>query len=281
MRHKRFYFFAYFCFCFSFMHAQLLYKIPGTYKNLSAQGMAVNKTKAYILNDTGICRVYELSTGELVNEFKLGSYSANNHANNASFGSEQYDGNDIPLMYVSECRSPFRCFVENIEESKSTLVQTIRVKREGIDAVAQDWVVDAKNNIIYTISGYSVDPHTKKNIGVHRINKYRLPKIEEGIEIVLTEKDMLDSFDIPFDNMMQGASIKGKYLYMPTGLHKSGGNKGSAKRSLFVINLKTKKISKIIDLANIIDNEPEDCDFYKKKLILFCGQSGGLYVVKK
>ena len=114
---------------------------------------------------------------------------------------------------------------------------------------------------------------------LHRINYYRLPRLREGKHVVLSDKDVLDSFDIFFPNMLQGGTIKGDYLYLPTGLCDTSEVRADKERSLIIVNLKTHKIEQKIDLTNLTKDEPEDCGFYKNKLLLFCGQSGGLYEI--
>ena len=128
--------------------------------------------------------------------------------------------------------------------------------------------------MLYTIRKRKSD--INHGYSLHRINKYRIPKLREGKNVILTDKDVLDSFDIEFPNMLQGGTIKGNYLYLPTGQQESVSNKKVKERVLIVVNLKTHKIERKIDLRGVTKKEPEDCDFYKGKLILYCGQSGGL-----
>lgn len=51
----------------------------------------------------------------------------------------------------------------------------------------------------------------------------------------------------------------------------------NANRILQVIDLEKKVICNQIDLTYITTNEPEDVDFYDNKLLLYCGQQGGIY----
>lgn len=260
-------------------HAQLIYPVVGTFKGKSAQGMAIWGDNAYLFNDGGGCRVFNLKTKKVTREFLLNSANKNNHANSASFGKEIVKGNSIPLIYISECKSPYRCFVENITDSTSQLVQTIIIKREGTDSIAKDWVVDIKRKRIYGISNLEVVDKTTGNRR-YCITAYRLPKIEEGKEIVLTDKDVRDSFNVFFPNVLQGATIYKKYLYMPVGFQKGLEKRLDSKRAVIVINLKKHKIEKNIDLTDITEKEPEDMDFYQGKALLYTGQDGGLYEIK-
>lgn len=247
-------------------------------KNVSSkkteQGMAIYNNMAFLFYDTGICKVFDLKKNKYVREFSLGSKSVNNHANCACFGKVIFLNSEFPLLYISECRPPQRCFVECLTDTGAVLVQTIIIKRKGVNAKSYDWLVDNKREMIYTIGKRK--SRGKSGSSLHRINKYRLPKLSEGKYIKFTDKDVLDSFDIEFPNMLQGGTIKGDYLYLPTGQQESVSNKKTKERVLIVVNLKTHKIERKIDLGGITKKEPEDCDFYKGNLILYCGQSGGL-----
>ena len=257
--------------------AQLVYPVAGTYKGKSAQGMAISRDRAFLFNDGGLCRSFNLKNGQVISDFYIGSASSNNHVNSASFGCEHVNGNIYPVIYVSECRSPYRCFVENITDSTSQIVQTLIIKREGTDSIAKDWVVDFKRKRIYGINNLEIVDQMTGNRR-YNITAYRLPKICEG-NVALTDKDVMDSFDVFFPNVLQGASIYKNRLYMPVGFQKELENRLDAKRAVIVINLKKHKIEKTIDLTNITDKEPEDMDFYQGRALLYTGQEGGLYEV--
>ena len=275
---KEFFFFLHFYFLIlQCSYAQRFPSVIGEYKNQGAQGMAIYGTTAYILYNTGYCRMYNLRKKEPLAAFKLASANNNNHSNCASFGMEKIEGK--PLIYVSECKKPFRCFVEYVKDSSSVLIQIIQLKRKGVDSVAHDWVVDRKTKSLYTVARRSYKSNDTTYTCAHRINRYRLPSIEEGDKIYLTDRDMIDSYDVLFPNVLQGATIKGKYMYLPTGLNKGHEKRKDHQRALFVVNLKTHLIERKIDLTNITDKEPEDCDFYKGKLLLLCGQSNELYEI--
>ena len=254
------------------------HKIAGTYKGQAAQGMAIYGDNAYILNNTGYCRVYNLNSQKVIQEFPLASKNPKNHANCATFGVEHFGNNPIPVLYISESNSPFRCFVENIENGKSELVQTIQVIENGKPKATHDWMVDTENGFLYTFTRLG----TKNEEGNvrHSIIKYRLPKLSEGKDVKLTKEDVIDQFEVAFLSMGQGGTIKGKYLYLPVGLSKSyDGKRDDAERSIVIVNLKKKKIKKIVNLSHVLSDEPEDISFNGSELLLFCGQKGGLWSV--
>lgn len=258
--------------------AQPKYNVKGQFKKQSAQGFAVYKSTAILLNHSGLCRVYDLKKKRVIGNYILGSKGKNNHANCASLGIEKHDGNKRPVLYVSECSVPGRCFVESWTDTSSVLLQTISLKKGG-EKVVRNWIVDKKKKGLYAIDRREAKSNGDEWTCIHSITRYRLPKLSEGKSVVLSEKDVLDSFDILFPNMLQGGIIKGDYLYLPTGLCDTSEVRADKERSLIIVNLKSHKIEQKIDLTNLTKDEPEDCDFYKNKLLLFCGQSGGLYEI--
>ena len=260
------------------LSGQKMYAVAGFYQNQPAQGMAIYGNKAYILNNTGLCRIYDLKRKIIVDSFVLASASKTNHANCASFGVESFSGNHLPLLYVSECTKPHRCFVESISNSKSTLVQTIELQTSGDNKIVHDWIVDKKNKSLYSVGIVEINESTGNRR--HRINKYNLPKLSDGKVISLKDSDIIKSFDVNFHNILQGGIINKNKLYLPVGLHEND-KKSGRERAIIVVNLKKRKIQRTIDISKLSNNEPEDCDLYKNKFILYYGQSGGLIIIKK
>lgn len=258
--------------------AQPKYEVEGLYKNKAAQGFAIYGTNAYLFSETGICRVLNLKSGKVNKIFNLESSDRRNHCNAVSFGREKIKGGKVPVMYISECNSPYRCFVESVTESNSVLVQTISIDRKGEGGIVHDWVVDRKHNALYAVASLR---HAGETIFMrHQITRYRLPRLSEGKKVVLSDTDAMDSFEVLFPNLLQGATIKGNYLYLPTGRNsKTKSDPDVARREVIVVNLKCHVIERKINLMGITDLEPEDCDFYKGRLLLYCGQGGGLFDV--
>lgn len=259
--------------------AQLKYPIVGTYKGKSAQGMAIWEDSAFLFNDGGHCRVLNLKTGEIIREIDLASAGKNTHVNSACFGSECPRGGNIPAIYISEYKSPSRCFVEHIGNNCCVLLQTIKIVEKGKDVFVQSWIVDNKNKFIYAIAR-ETPLKGEKNSDKVKISKYRLPQLYEGTDIVFTEKDCIDTFVVNFASGTQGGIIKGRYMYLTTGLQESARGQFNAERAIQVIDLKKKELTRRIDLSLVTTNEPEDMDFYKGMALLYCGQEGGLYKVR-
>lgn len=260
--------------------AQLRYPIVGTYKKKSAQGMAIYGDNAYLTNEGGLCRILDLKKGKVVREFQFESRSKDNHINSASFGKTFYNGSLEPLIYLSECMVNGRCFVERITADSSELVQTIQATKKGKIERMTDWVVDNEQNCLYAITrNRKLVLDSVGNIRSY-ITKYRLPSLNEGKEVSLTEKDVLDRFEVLFPNILQGCKIRGRYLYLVTGLQQTYGHQKDAQRAILVIDLKKKKLIKKVDLTYVTTNEPEDIDFYNGQCLLYCGQEGGIYRIK-
>lgn len=259
--------------------SQLKYAVVGDYKSQTAQGMAIWNDMAYLLNNSGICRIFNLKTETITSSFLLDSFGKDNHANSASFGCEVVSGNSIPVIYVTECHRRNRCFVENIVAGKSYLIQTISATKDGKEIPIYLWTIDNKRKILYGITRDDSNQLDSLGNKVNTIIQYRLPLLDDGKEVVLSENNIVDTFSVVFPNILQGGKVKGNYMYISLGLEESSRHRKDSKRAIVIINLKKKKIKKFIDLTKITVNEPEDIDFYKDYILLWCGQQGGLYKV--
>ena len=262
--------------------AQLKYPIVGTYQKKSAQGMAIHDNIAYLMSDGGGCRIFDLKTGKMVRYITMDSAEKDNHINNACFGKKQKGCGLMPPIYITECFGKGRCFVELIDKEggNSKLLQTIEANENEKNMRVTVWVVDDNNDCLYAITrNGKLLLDSVGNVNNHII-KYRLPNLEEGKNVILSEKDIIDSFDVIFANILQGCKIKGNYMYLVTGLQQSLSQRVDAKRAIQVIDLKKKKLVKAIDLTYVTTNEPEDIDFYEGRCLLYCGQEGGIYEIK-
>ena len=102
----------------------------------SAQGMGIWGDRLFMLYDTGWCSVHDLQTRspKALDVFKLGSFNDGtptkdylNHSNDCVFSKIHYQGNPIPLLYVTigtgtgmdEDGYFYRCAVENIKVAQS------------------------------------------------------------------------------------------------------------------------------------------------------------------
>lgn len=276
---KRFIFLGFALWAVIVLKAQLRYPVVGHYKQCSAQGMAIWNDQAFLMSDGGRCRVYDLKSAKVTNEFMLASAYKDNHVNNACFGREIPEEGNAPALYITECKKQYRCFVEQISADSSRLIQTIQAKEKDKVLPILIWVTDSGNGFLYAVTRTRQKLDSIGSVP-NTIRKYRLPELNEGKNILLTEKDVLDKFVIPFPNILQGAKIRGHYLYIVTGLQETSNSRQDSKRAIKVIDLKTKTMKESIDLTCVTMNEPEDMDFTGGKALLYCGQNGGLYEVK-
>ena len=260
--------------------AQLLYPIVGTYKSKAAQDMAIYADEAYLMSVGGHARVLNLKTGKIVRELDLACSDKNTHINCVCFGTDSPNNAGVPLLYVSETDKPHRCFVENIGGEKPILVQTIEAIENGKTYSNHGWLVDREQGVLYGLKCFWHKLVDEKGNIRTVVTKYRLPQLNEGESIVMSEKDIIDRFDVLFTSSMQGATIyKGK-MYIATGLWESDKNTNETRRIVVVVDLKKRKKVKEIDINQLTTNEPEGIDFYHKKCLLFCGGTGGIYIVK-
>ena len=252
--------------------AVCVYDFPGAHEGQAAQGMAIHGEDAFLLNNGGRCRIYNLKTKKRLAEFDLACAAATTHANSASFGAGQPPGAYFPALYVSECISIAgnrRCFVESITTKGPRLIQTLEVKTGGLEERSNNWMVDARNKVIYSIASFHRDSEV-----FAQITKWPLPPLGKK-KIIFQKSDILDQFIVPFPNpSIQDSCIRGDYLYHAFG---SRAGPGETSREIHVINLKTKKTEKIIDINDSCPLEPEGLAFHGDVLLLFCNGTGGLW----
>ncbi|MDF9832154.1 hypothetical protein M2103_000362 [Ereboglobus sp. PH5-5] len=255
--------------------AVLEYNFPGRYERQAAQGMAIYGEIALLFNNGGHCRIYNLKTKKKLTEFDLACAAETTHANSASFGIEQPKGAFFPALYVSECfgEGNRRCFVESISPKGPRIIQTLEIKTGGIEERSNNWMTDPANKVIYSIATFRKD--SKKHV---MITKWPLPPLGKK-KIIFRKSDMLDQFAVPIgESGVQDTCIRGDYLYHAFGFRADGeGSQESKNREILVINLKTKKIEKIIDINDSCPLEPEGLDFYGDVLYLYCNGDGGLW----
>jgi hypothetical protein len=251
------------------------YDFPGRYENQAAQGMAIHGDVALLFNNGGRCRIYDLKTKKKLTEFDLACAAETTHANSVSFGVEQPKDAYFPALYVSECFGDGhrRCFVESISPKGTRTIQTLEIKTGGVEERSNNWAVDRANKVIYSIVTFRKDSELQA-----KITKWPLPPLGKK-KVVFQKSDMLDQFTVPFPNVyVQDTCIRGDYLYHAFG-HRADadGSKEQKSREIHVINLKTKKTEKIMDINDSCPLELEGLDFYGGALFLYCNGRGGLW----
>ena len=220
--------------------------------------------------DNPACIVYDLITGEKIQEMDVphGYYS---HNNSAVFGSEKYDKNDeFPLLYLSTLQRVTGQPTLDVFRITGTrgnyqceLVQTITIESSYREPTC---FIDKQENMLYVawITGE-----------VDTFEKYSLPKLSDGNNIVIPVSSKLDTFTIsnryPYGTTIgepeQGGEIYRGKLYYAMGFKSCAW--------LIVIDLQKKEIVSSIDFTGIgLDYEPEGAFVWNGYLCVPFNESG-------
>ena len=277
-------------------------------KMRSAQGMAIWENRAFIMYDSGFCGVYDLEkkNPEPLDLFPLGSQNDGeptkdyrNHANSCMFGHTGWQGNPIPMLYVTigsgigqdEDGFFYRCAVENItcqkdldgtERFLAETLQIITFKPQGIEQtpyVEPCWgcpgfLVDTKGGFLYILSAKY---RTKRGCvpeGEHNryvITKFPLPDVSSGKMVRLTPMDILDQFYVESDiQFTQGGTLRDNKIYYTFGIPK---NDYPVHVCIFDLEKRDMAADNTDMDADFCFEEIECCGFYKDKLL--CNTNGG------
>ena len=249
------------------------FPVETNYQKKWGEGMAIHGQYIFLLTNTGLCRIYDMREDLFVGSVALASAHAKNHANNACFGVEYpKDNNKFPALYISECEAPYRCYVENITEYESRLIQIIQFQIDNKHQAVHDWIVDIVTNNIYAVT--QLYPFNKeRNRFATQIVKFNLPSINIP-QVILSDVDIEDSFEVFFPHILQGGVIHNHTLYLPSGASADSQVQYGKEKAIVIIDLKEKKIKRIIDVQDILNNEPEGGAFWGKSLIISCAPKG-------
>lgn len=231
----------------------------------------------------GTFKVQDLETNSVIGTFDLDQKGIiNPHCNSACFGNEFYDvSDDFPLLYINAYNTvglPLgTCYVHRIQKDgndvfTTTLVQTITIgfTDNNIWADSSDirpygnFAVDVDHNYLYAFT-------MRTGLNVTRFFKFNLPKLSDGETVTLQQTDILEYFDTPYENYIQGCQYYQNKIFSACGINTIVPNSSSIR----VIDLVSKG-----EIANInttsICNEPETIAVYNHKLLF--GESDLLYV---
>ena len=221
------------------------FPVETNYQKKWGEGMAIHGQYIFLLTNTGLCRIYDMREDLFVGSVALASAHAKNHANNACFGVEYpKDNNKFPALYISECEAPYRCYVENITEYESRLIQIIQFQIDNKPQAVHDWIVDIVTNNIYAVT--QLYPFNKERNGfATQIVKFNLPSINIS-QVILSDVDIEDSFEVFFPHILQGGVIHNHTLYLPSGASADSQVQYGKEKAIVIIDLKEKKIKRII-----------------------------------
>ncbi len=246
-------------------------------------------------NARGLCEVYDLApllcrelneeSLEPIASFKLDkSDMLVPHSNAVVFGAEYFDdGDEFPLLYSNIYNNYAKadnsevgvCCVYRLTRAgdgfKTTLVQVIEVgftdnkglwrSEEGVDDVRPygNFVIGRESNRYYAFVMRNGDKST-------RYFAFDLPRVTDGCmdealgvkRVVLGTDDILDYFDAPYHNYIQGASLSGCKVYSVEGFH------GGIHPALRIIDIKEKKEDLFFDFFEAgFTEEAEFIDFHR------------------
>lgn len=240
------------------------------------QGMEIWKNFVFSCEDGGKVNIYKFGKayGKVIASFNLESAQPDNHCNNAEFGVEKKKGASFPLLYISVGKpgSPidWTCFVESVSRKgrswSSELVQTITLdgckgwKEAGYTEIfgAPSWLVDCERGFLWVFSAIKrttpkVTRHNWENLYV--ATRFRIPKLSEGPEVVLTVDDIISQVTFPYDvGFTQAGCIRDGKIYYCFGVGKDPVRPASIR----VYDTDTGKISARYDMLSQILQEPED-----------------------
>lgn len=248
----------------------------------SSQGMTIFNDKIFVLSAGGHCDIYDFEYRQYESSFDLASSSKTNHCNCANWGVETPSDTRFPLLYVTNGQpgSPteWHCKVEKILFDgitfSSECVQTIILDPSQFNAYnyllpwgCPQWLVDRERGYLWVWSAIiRTLPSTTGDYGnnIYHATKFRIPKLSEGKEVILTADDVLDQIPFEFDaySTQGGCMFDGKIVY----LYGFGNNSSPSKIRIYDTDSKT--ILKKYDLMGVLDVELEDVAVYNNKLYI-------------
>lgn len=245
-------------------------------KTGAQQGLDIWGKYVFALEDGGNVNVYDFNTAspEPLASFALACSRPDNHANNASFGTEMKKGASFPLLYVTNGKVgsdiEWTCFVESISRKgrrfSSETAQTIVLDGTGWEDRgyvkifgAPAWMVDRERNELWV---FSARKRTVRKVTANAYEnqyvatKFRVPALSEGKEIRLGADDIEDQVVFPFETWFtQAGCVHDGKIYYCFGLGQQDPSRPSRIR---VYDTDTRTISARYELQEQIPNELED-----------------------
>ena len=241
-----------------------------TYKgiNRSAQGMAINGNVMFRLYNTGVCQTFDISDIDNpipLHVFELGSFWHKNHCNSAQFIKKSLFEQAPSLLYVSGLFG--KCFVEEVTDSTSKLVQTITLNKLTIfNDFNHVNIICGDDNYLWFMGGSTTTLH---------FGKLRKPDITEK-DVILTEEDVLDFWSesdyIYSESVWQGGKVYNGLLYFVFGSNSSHSH-------IAIYDTATHLKVEDIELDSYVKEEPEDCDIVDGNIILTINGGKGYYII--
>lgn len=280
-------------------------------KTQGGQDGAIYGDLMFRFNAKGLCQVYDLkhlenTANAPIELMPLTEFTLDRadeivpHSNAVVFGTEYYsEGDEFPLLYSNIYNNYAKadnklvgvCCVYRLQREgnsfKTTLVQLIKISfadDKGLWCSEDDitdvrpygnFVVDNKNSKYYAFVMRDGDRTT-------RYFSFNLPKLSDGINdekygvknVVLTEEDIIDYFDTPYHNYIQGAVMNGDKIYSVEGFHER------IHPAFRVIDTVSKKQELFFDFFDGgFPHEAEFIDFYGSRC-LYSDAKGNIFEIE-
>ena len=277
---------------------------------IKGQDGVVWKNEIFRFDHLGNCNVYnlnELVSGEITNLNPTATFTLDKaelimpHSNATFWGAHYYAKSDeFPLLYTNVYNSPANfndnimgaCCVYRLERNGNgfitTLVQIIQI---GFTEDCNLWKASPEKHGVRPYGNFVIDREQgfyhafvmrNEELGTRHF-KFKIPPITKGYmdpnynvkRVILTKEDILEQFDCPFQNYVQGATIYNGKLYSTEGFSDS-----VIRPAIRVINLNNRKEEKHVDLWEMgYHIEPEFIDF--ENGVCYYGDSeGNLYTIE-
>ena len=198
------------------------------------------------------------------------------HGNVSCFGNETISGTEFPPLYVSQwdddgARGVIVLRIDHSnEEFSCETIQTIVPKisnKEIFGYGCTDWVVDTDKSRLCSLAYYRAGSSTLVEDNKECVCVFGLPKIRDGKEIILTDKDIIESFELDVMNVSQDKCYHNGHV-----LVSSGYSSYPNWLKIRSINLSSKRIEYELDLSKW-GLEPEGLDIYRGNIFMNYGGS--------
>lgn len=248
---------------------------------IAEQDGAVYDGKLFCLNHKAQCLVYDLAEKKLLGKYMLDKPEVMRpHANAVCFSNTYYAASDrYPLLYVnvynnyrsSEDRMEGVCCVYRITETDGDFAfHLVQVLRIGFVDDLDLWKSKSDNSDVRPYGNFVVDTDQEELYAfvmrdanrTTRFFRFKLPSLSQGTYseqyscnvLTLGERDVLDHFDTPYMNYMQGCCYwDGKILSV-----EGFGAGSNAEPVLRIIDLRNKAETRVICLTECqLSKEPE------------------------
>lgn len=233
--------------------------IKKSYRNLGQDACQYNG-KIFVFDSTGGFNVIDTNTRETLTGFVLDQNDTiKPHCNCVCFSNQFYDNDDeFPLLYVNAYNTAGlprgTCYVHRIINNNNvyttTLIQTITI---GF-AYDEIWTVDGDTrfygNFLVNTDKSQLIAYTLRGNNT-RFFIFNLPNISNS-EVTLQTSDIIDYFDCPFFNFIQGGYYNNGKVYSVDGI----GSHDNPIGWLHIFDLNKKELVTTMDLKHIL-YEPE------------------------